>query len=594
MINRSACMLFIFLLALPVLARTAPAQDGAEPEITVSAEADRRRVYVGDRVRFLITVSGSNAPEVPELELPDGVVGQFRGGRERSSSFTSIINGRRVTRSSLAYIFEYVVSPQREGQFALGPATVVVEGEPYETNEVTLNAIQPQDVSPEYPITAELDRTDLWVGEAVRVRVTWAFQPDVENPSFDVTTVPDEMRVLENRTRPDWAGIQETRMGTVLGQDLVMGFGRTTVDNRAVRTLSFELLVTPVEPGVYELGPVGVVFDRVVRGRGRVRVISTSDPILVRVRELPTEGRPPGFDGLVGRYSVRSEVSAIRANVGDPIELEVRIEGDEPMVGVTDGPDLRVLDGFTDSFQIATDGWEPVPSDIPGRRAFRTTIRPTSESVAQVPAIEVPYFDVEEGAYRVARSEPIPLEVRAVRETTAADALRSGLPAARPRLPLDSAGDAFWAHERGPGLLTTDGFDPITRATDPVWLGAILAPPVGWATVVAWGLLARSRDPEAARRRAALRNARRTMREQGVGAGARRLVADLLGRDVTAVTAADCDALTLADDTRAELIALIGTEEATRFGGLPPSMPDSVRAKRALAAAYRQEIGASR
>ncbi|MEQ8769768.1 MAG: BatD family protein [Phycisphaerales bacterium] len=594
MTTRAACILLAVLFTLLGLAPAASAQDDAAPDITVSAEADRRRVYVGDRVRYLITVSGSNAPEVPELELPDGVVGQFRGGRERSSSFTSIINGRRVTRSSLAYIFEYVVSPQREGQFEFGPATVVVEGEPYETNRVTLTAVQPEDVSADYPITAELDRTELWVGEAVRVRVTWAFQPDVENPSFDVTSIPDAMRVLENRARPDWAGVQETRMGTVLGQDLSMGFGRTSLDGRVVRTLSFELLVTPVEAGTYDLGPVGVVFDRVVRGRGRVRVISTSDPIPVRVRELPTEGQPPGFNGLVGRYGVRASVSTLSANVGDPIELEVRIEGDEPMVGVTDGPDLSVIEGFTDAFQLAADGWELVPSEIPGRRVFRTTIRPTSESVTELPAIELPYFDVEEGVYRVARAEPIPLEVRAVRETTAADALRTGVPAARARLPLDSAGDAFWAHERGPGLLTTDGFDPIARATEPAWLGAILAPPVGWLCVVGWGAVSRSRDPVAARRRAALRKARRAARSDGVAAGARRLVADLLGRDLTAVTAADCDALSLTDETRAQLVELIGSEEATRFGGLPPSMPDSARAKRTLAAAFRQEMGGAR
>ncbi len=583
----------LILTAFAVLAPTAHAQSDPA-DIDVTAEVDRRRVYVGDRVQYVITVSGSNSAQVPEVDLPDGVIGQFLGGRERSSSFTTFINGRQRTRTNVAYVFTYTLSPQREGEFTLGPAQVVVGGVTYETGTVTLSAIQPQDVSADYPIRVETDRTDLWVGEAVRLRVTWAFHPDIENPSFDVTTMPEGVRVLENRTPPTWTGAQERRLGTILGQDIIMDFGTTTLDGRAVRTLSFELLVTPIEPGNYDLGPVGVVFDRVVRGRGRVRVISRAEPIAVTARTLPTEGQPRGFSGMVGSYAVRSEVSTQAANVGDPIELEVRIEGTEPMIGVDDGPTLASQPAFAEGFQLDADGWESVPTEIPGRRLFRTTVRPTSDGVTEIPSVELPYFDAALGEYRIARSEPIPLEVRSVRETTAADALRTGIPMPSRRIPLDGSGEAFWAHERGPGVLTPDGFDPIGRVTEPVWLGLILAPPIGWAGALVLVAAARTRDPDAARRRAALRHANATTRSVNASAGARRLVADLLGRDEASVTAADCDDLAIDPETRDGLVTLIGTDEATRFGGLPPSMPDSARARQLFREAHRQQMGAAR
>ncbi|GJM18040.1 MAG: hypothetical protein DHS20C14_02530 [Phycisphaeraceae bacterium] len=569
----------------------AHAQPTDTPEIGVSAEIERRRVYVGDRVRFQITVSGSNTPEVPDLTLPPGVAGEYRGGRERSSSFTTIVNGRRTVRSTLAYVFEYHVSPQEAGEFTIGPVEVVVDGQTYTTNRVTLGAVQPQDASAEYPITAELARTDLWAGEAVPIRVTWYIGGDVESPSFDVTTLPDSVQVLPNRTPPDWTGARERRMGAVLGQELVMDFGREQRDGREVRTLSFDLLVSPSEPGTYELGPVGVVFDRVVRGRGRVRVISVSDPITVTVRPPPIEGRPAGYAGLIGRYGVTTQASATAANVGDPITLTLRLEGDEPMVGVGSGPDLGAIEAFTDGFQLAADGWDPVTTQIPGRRIFQTTIRPLSADVTEIPAIPVAYFDVGEGVYRVAESEPIPLFVRAVREITAADALMGSAPASIARSGLDSVDDTFWAHERGPGVLTPDGFDPIERVTSPVWIVVLVAPPAAYALAFVGLAATRARDPEAARRRGALAHARRELKRSGAGSAARRLVADLVGRSPESVTADDCGSLALDAPTRADLVGLIETEEATRFGAHIPSAQDSARTLRVLRSAYRQTKG---
>ena len=50
------------------------------------------------------------------------------------------------------------------------------------------------------------------------------------------------------------------------------------------------------------------------------KVFST-DPITVMVQPLPAQGRPAGFNNLVGRFSLDSDVSTKKLKVGESLTL---------------------------------------------------------------------------------------------------------------------------------------------------------------------------------------------------------------------------------------------------------------------------------
>ncbi len=122
--------------------------------------------------------------------------------------------------------------------------------------------------------------------------------------------------------------------------------------------------------------------------------------LTLRVLPLPDEGRPPEFNGAVGRFTVSAKASRTSLAVGDPLTLWLKIKGD----GNVQGPDLE-LPGF---HRLGI-----VHKDLVGYQAD-CHLKLLSADVKEIPAIPFAFFDPGPPAgYRVVHTDPIPLEVRA-------------------------------------------------------------------------------------------------------------------------------------------------------------------------------------
>ena len=53
----------------------------------------------------------------------------------------------------------------------------------------------------------------------------------------------------------------------------------------------------------------------------------SSQPLKLTVLPLPEEGKPSGFYGLVGQYTISASATPTKVNVGDPITLTVKVGG---------------------------------------------------------------------------------------------------------------------------------------------------------------------------------------------------------------------------------------------------------------------------
>ncbi|MBZ0172216.1 MAG: BatD family protein, partial [Phycisphaerales bacterium] len=346
-----------------------------------------------------------------------------------------------------------------------------------------------------------------------------------------------------------------------------------------IRTFEFDLLITPTRAGELTLGPITVSFDERVARRSTRRVFAQSEPIVINVLELPKLGRPDNFTGLLGTHAIDATASPTDVNVGDPIELVVTISGPEPMQGVLDGPDLAAVPGLTDDFRLSSEGWTFQPSRRPGERIFTTTVRATHDGVARIPELPLPFFDPGEGEYRIARSKPIPLRVKPVREITAADAVVSTGQAAVSRDPLTPTAAGVWTIERGPAVLAdTSGLsDHALRR--PAVLVALITPPGVFALAAAFAIRRSTREDESARRRRrALTSARQALRRAGPAQAVRVYLAEAFGATPAAITGADSrrllTRLDVADaDAAAELIAL---HEAEHYAAARANTPGGV------------------
>jgi hypothetical protein len=333
--------------------------------------------------------------------------------------------------------------------------------------------------------------------------------------------------------------------------------------------LRFDLVITPTQAGEFEIGPVRVVFTRQDGFSRSTRMYAESDARAVSVIDVPTAGMPAGYQGMIGTFQVLSDASNTSVNVGDPIDIRVLVAGTEPMLGLE--KTLNVQSLSSKGFRVAPDGWKELDRRRSGERLFTTTIRALDDSISEIPAISLPAFNPETGAFEVFASSPIPINVRAVRSVTLDDAVVSSLssevPAKTERGELERTASQFWTHpdadavRHGPRAFV---FSRVLR--DPISIGVIgllIALPL---LALGYAQFVRSVDPKALAVHRAWKQASK-LHARGEDVHAIRVYAGaLLGVEPDSITGADLHRLGISNDLLERSTVVLGGEEGSQYG----------------------------
>ena len=301
-------------------------------------------------------------------------------------------------------------------------------------------------------------RTTYFVGEPVRLTLRFGFDAEY----FRMQVIPIFRRPLDVAARIDapWtrglpgalepaddaaAAAPDGQRLTYALNDAAIAAPRAADAERGGRTftvLDVERRFVPKQAGDVNLAAPVLRFsytsrfeDDLIHGRvpiDRHDAVISGTPTVLTIRPLPDAGRPPGFGGAIGRFTVTADVARPDVTEGESLTLSVRISGDGNL-DAFDPPRLDALPGFHVYGMLDDRG-----------RTIRTVtydIAPLSASVREVPSIEFDYFDTAPpGAYRVARTKPIPIAVRGRDGATPAPAKPPPVPPpAAPRSPISVA-----------------------------------------------------------------------------------------------------------------------------------------------------------
>jgi hypothetical protein len=134
-----------------------------------------------------------------------------------------------------------------------------------------------------------------------------------------------------------------------------------------------------------------------------------SPPQEVKVLELPAEGRPADFHGAVGTFAIDSDISPVKAEVGEPLTLRMRVVGS----GNFDRVDSSMLDHV--------EQWKTYPpkstfnSNDPlrhkGEKVFEQPVIASRPGVQTLPALSFSYFDPNTKRYETAHSPPLSVTI---------------------------------------------------------------------------------------------------------------------------------------------------------------------------------------
>jgi len=124
-----------------------------------------------------------------------------------------------------------------------------------------------------------------------------------------------------------------------------------------------------------------------------------SQPVHFSILPLPTRGRPAGYSGAVGHFTLSRQATPSVIHSGDPVTVTTRIEG----VGNIDSfPCQSILLSGVHSYP-------PRARRGGDRLACEQVLLPKSATVLVIPEARISFFDPEAARYRTATSPALGL-----------------------------------------------------------------------------------------------------------------------------------------------------------------------------------------
>src|ERR1700754_148384 len=312
-------------------------------------------------IRFTASVSKTEVGSTEQFEVTFAINGN--GDRFTPPSFTgflvvagpnvstsmSVINGNAS--SSMEY--SYVLIAVKPGTYTIGPANIVVNGKQLSTKPINIKVIKGQaapqnnnaatppqqngpdsrvtmhkpgtDISKSLFIRADVDKSRVYLGEQItltyklytRVAIVGSepeklpdlngfYSQDIKNPDQNVHWRTE----VYNGSKYNVANIKQTILFPEHEGDI-------TLD-----PISFFFVVRESNAASDD-----DMFGQFFGSYNDVKYRIKSTPVVVHVKPLPQAGKPEGFGGAVGRFSISTGIDKKELKANEPLNYKIKISG---------------------------------------------------------------------------------------------------------------------------------------------------------------------------------------------------------------------------------------------------------------------------
>lgn len=400
-------------------------------EITFVASAPKS-VVVNQQFKFTLKVNKANVKEPTLPEISDFKI--LTGPHSSTQRNWQSINGKMESSESVT--FTYILLAEEEGEFRIPSASIMVDGKKYNSNPLRIKVLQPDQNSSSqsggnsgnkqvYNNSSSTNIAD----DDLFIRATLSMGKVYEQEAVLLTyKVYSAVNLtnLDNPT-PDLKGfhIQEVQLPREKHFELEHYNGRN------YQTLLWrQFVLFPQQSGVLEIPELtfeGVVavqsrrhldpFEMMFNGGPSYVEVNkklVSNKLTLNVKKLPA-GRPVGFSGGVGQFTISSSINAQDVKTNEELTLKVKVKGigNMKLVGnpIMDFPsEFEVYDPIVNNdFTLKTNGFS-------GEKVFEYVITPRASGTYTIPAARFVYFDPLADSYKTIESEPYVINVEKDKE----------------------------------------------------------------------------------------------------------------------------------------------------------------------------------
>ena len=384
---------------------------------TATAQVDQTRVTPQDVISLQVIVDGG------EADVDTSSITGFQVNPAGTQSSRSYINGTWGHK----VIYRYMLIPLKTGVLTIPPITCVRDGESVLTREIKILVSEPSaridDDKGDFFAQAFLSSDGIVPGQQVVYILKLCTAQQIKGASFD----PPRFEGLTAKQLTDWS--KDTR----------------TINGRVFMVNETKYLVQADAPGQFTIPPaVFVAQVPIQRTRQRdpfnsvfndsfirdsffdttpakpVRVVSNS--VNLTVSPLPEYKGDKPFSGLVGNFSISSELDKNTVKTGESATLTVVIKGTGNIMDAA----LPALNLNTDQFKVYEDtpvqDVQVTEQGFEGHKVFKQALVASVAGKALIPELCLVFFDTESKTYRTITTTPLTLDVQPGGPVTLVDA----------------------------------------------------------------------------------------------------------------------------------------------------------------------------
>ncbi len=378
------CILVLFLLVIfPLVA-----------EIQIESYVNKTNIGIQDIIQLTIEVKGEKlyGLKSPEINLPG-----FRklGSSTSSGSSMSIMNGKMVRSETKSYI--YNISPLKVGKLIIPPSTVKINKDSYTTKPIKITVKENSTSPPETEkqtennlgrnstkvnnlfLEIEISKNDYYLNEPIKIDYTLFSRFDIANISYS--------------NEPSFNNFWKEDIFTANSYN----FRKVNLNGLIFESMLMRsIALFPSKTGNLQIPSIELIVDvrtqaRSFFDRGSTkRSVIKSKPVIVNVKPLPEKGKPAGFSGAVGDFTLTSNISTAELKVGESFTYTLEIRGngnlnqfDPPVL-----PEIQHLRFFEP--EIST---EISDNMISGKKIIKYLVIAQEKGVFNIPSLQFSYFD---------------------------------------------------------------------------------------------------------------------------------------------------------------------------------------------------------
>ena len=371
-------------------------------------------VVVGEQFRLSYTVTTQKVKDfqAPSIKGFDVLMGPSRS----QQSSTQIINGNVTSTSSIT--FTYILMANTAGEYTIGGASIVADGDQMVSNSVKIKVLPPDQNNDSgqsgnhSSSNATVSNKDLFV--TATASKTNVFEQEAFVLTYKIYTRETKLQ-LNNAKLPDFKGFhsQEIEMATNAKWTTEHYQGRnyyTTVYRQFVLfpQQSGKLYIDPAQFQMTVGKPIQSAdpFDAFFNGRSSVIEIEkniATPKIAINVNPLPA-GKPADFSGGVGEFTISSSINNKELKTNDAITIKLVISGTGNLKLISN-PEIKFPDDFENYDPKVDNQVRLTREGLTGNKVIEYLAIPRHAGTYKIPGVSFSYFDIRSKSYKTLNTE---------------------------------------------------------------------------------------------------------------------------------------------------------------------------------------------